>query len=143
MQNRRRKRQRQDRAGFTLLEVLLVLVILVILGTMAGLAVNTSRKQAFKTNAQAQITMFADAIAHFEFAVRRYPTTQEGLSSLRTSPGSSVSRWNGPYINKDIPDDPWDNPYQYTASDGSYTITSNGPDGAAGTEDDITVSGSL
>jgi general secretion pathway protein G len=65
-----------------------------------------------------------------------YPATELGLSSLRVQP-DGLTKWAGPYANKDIPNDPWGNPYQYESTGGSYRIWSWGEDGQDGTGDEI------
>ena len=63
-------------------------------------------------SAIAQIELFGDSIAMFKNDTGRYPSTEEGLDALRHKP-SMVNKWNGPYINKDIPLDPWGKRYIY------------------------------
>ncbi len=68
-----------------------------------------------------------------------YPDNNQGLDSLRVAPPdlTDPTKWNGPYLSTDIPKDPWDNLYQYTLTTTGYTITSAGPNGTAGDEDDV------
>ena len=62
---------------------------------------------------------------------------------VETAPGdlTNASKWQGPYLDKESPLDPWDNPYQYsypgTRNQDRFDIWSFGPDGADGTADDI------
>ena len=65
--------------------------------------------------------------------VGRYPSSQEGLQSLQQSPGNAPG-WEGPYLKKDVPRDPWGNPYQYKSpgDHGEYDLASLGSDGAQG-----------
>lgn len=129
------RRPRCRRHAFTLMEVLLVLVILVILGSMAGVAIRSSQRNARIDAAKAQIGVFENAVKMYELHVQSYPTTAEGLQSLRQS---SVQGWAGPYLDKEVPLDPWRNPYQYECDGGDYyRIWSMGPDSNNGTDDDI------
>ena len=75
-----------------------------------------------------------DPLDAFRLDVGRYPSTSEGLNALVTNPG--VEGWNGPYLKKGLPNDPWKKPYQYQApgEHGDYDIVSYGADGAPGGE---------
>ena len=122
------------------MEVLLVLVILVILGSMAGIFIRGARNRAMIDAARTQIGMFEGAIDMYELHMLSFPSSSEGLQSLRQPPGGSDStRWAGPYLEKEVPPDPWGNPYQYQLVDTeNYRLWSYGPDGVDQTEDDIT-----
>lgn len=74
------------------------------------------------------------ALELFKEHCGRYPTTAEGLKALERQPG--YRQWKGPYIIRLLPDG-WKNPYHYVYSNASYTLFSAGPDGLAGTPDDI------
>ena len=134
-------RRNRRRKGFTLMEVLLVLVILVILGSLVGVAINRTRKSAFKNIARTQVEMLEDAVSQYQLNVRRCPTTEQGLQALITAPSDlpNPERWEGPYLDDDtIPLDPWDSEYRYEDVDAdNFRIWSVGPDGANNTEDDI------
>jgi general secretion pathway protein G len=130
------------RDGLTLIEVLLVLVILVILGSLVGLAVNRAQKQALRDSAKAQIQAFDTPLGLYQQNIRSYPTTGQGLQALVAAPGDlkNPERWVGSYLKGDkVPVDPWDSEYKYELVDiEHYRVTSAGPDGQFGTEDDIT-----
>lgn len=128
----RRNRPRR-RSGFTLMEVLLVLVILVILGSMAAFFVKGPRKQANINAAKSQIGLFKKALEYYEFSVGALPSTTEGLQALRTPPNGLE-----PMLDKEIPFDPWGNPYQYEVDGEAFSVWSMGPDGESGSADDIT-----
>ena len=69
----------------------------------------------------------------------RYPTAEEGLAALSQRP-AGLEGWRGPYVARPSFLDPWGNPYEYApAADESRlpVVTSAGPDGVAGTEDDV------
>src|SRR4030043_1230462 len=130
------KEKRRDREkGFTLFEIL---VVILIIGLLAGLVgprlfgkVSTAKQKATK----AQIELFGTALDTFRLDVGKYPTTEEGLKALREKP-SGVEGWNGPYLPKEIPLDPWKRPYIYKSpgEHGDYDLISHGLDGTEGGE---------
>ncbi len=127
-------RSRRNR-GFTLIEVLMVLVILVII---AGLAVSTytTQLQKAKVNAaKAQIGLFKTPLSMFNMDIGMYPSTNQGLQALRIPPADlpNPQSWNGPYLDNDIPLDPWIRPYQYRSPgqyNADYDVWSLGPGGS-------------
>lgn len=125
--NRNGKRK-SERAGFTLIEVLLVVAIL---GILAGVVVvNFSGKQkgAMIKACRASIQNVCTAIDMYEVDTGRYPS---GLSALVSSDGSP--NWNGPYLRGGVPQDPWGNQFQYSASGNGYKVSSPGPPDGSGT----------
>ncbi len=136
-------RQSRRRRGFTLIEVLLVLVILVIIGSLAVVAYGPIRRGAFINAASAQIKAFKTPLRAYWLDQGDYPATSQGLEALRTQPSDLAvpEKWNGPYLDSEVPLDPWQNPYRYE-NPGKYQtdwpdVWSLGPDGMDGTEDDI------
>ncbi|MBI4607406.1 MAG: type II secretion system major pseudopilin GspG [Candidatus Rokubacteria bacterium] len=128
-------RRLRERRGFTLIELL---VVMVILGLLAGLVaprflgkVGRSKQQA----AQAQLELLGTALDSFRLDAGRYPTTSEGLQVLRTKP-SGIEMWDGPYLKREVPLDPWGRPYIYQSpgEHGEYDLISYGADGAQGGE---------
>ncbi|HET9916623.1 MAG TPA: type II secretion system major pseudopilin GspG [Candidatus Binatia bacterium] len=123
----------KDQAGFTLIELI---VVVMIIGLLAGLVAPQFMKQSERAEAKtakAQIELFGTALDTFRLDVGRYPTSQEGLAALMQKPGG-VDRWDGPYLRKDLPPDPWGKPYIYKSpgDHGAYDIISYGADGVAG-----------
>ena len=135
----RYRRRRPTRQGFTLMEVLLVLVILVILGSMATMFIRGAQRKARADAARSQIGIFDNAVKMYELNALSYPQTAEGLAVLRTPPAdATASSWAGPYLDRDVPPDPWGNAYQYELLDpDNFRIWSMGPDGISNTDDDI------
>ncbi len=137
---RNRRRGGYGRDGFTLMEVLLVLAILVILGTFAVTNFSKVFAGAKVKAAQSQLSEFKTPLSIYQMDVGTYPDNNTGLQALRVAPADLAdgSKWRGPYLSSDIPKDPWENDYQYEQlGPEAYKIFSAGPDGQAGTEDDI------
>lgn len=138
--NRRRRHVGARRRGFTLMEVLLVLAILAILGTLVGVAFTRMQRRGYEGAARAQVNSFKSAFESYHLDFARYPNS---LQDLRARPsGPDGDRWKGPYLNEDIPRDPWGQEYQYKQVDDgygemTYYVFSMGPDGQADTDDDI------
>jgi general secretion pathway protein G len=119
--------------GFTLLELL---VVMVIIGLLAGIVAPQYFAQIGKSNskvARAQIESFGQALDQYRLDVGQYPTSEQGLLALRTAP-QQVARWQGPYLKRDIPEDPWGRAYQYKrpGQHGEYDLVSLGADGQPG-----------
>ena len=121
-------------AGFTLLELLVVIVIIGLLAAYVGPKYFSQLGKSEVTIAKAQIEAFEKSLDTYRLDVGRYPTAEEGLAALMTAPASAGAKWNGPYLKKGVPPDPWGHPYQYRspAAKGEYEIVSLGKDGQPG-----------
>ena len=120
--------------GFTLLELLVVIVIIGLLAAYVGPKYFAQLGKSEVTVAKAQIEAFEKSLDTYRLDVGRYPSTEEGLGALLVAPPAAGTRWNGPYLKKAVPLDPWGHAYQYRApgSKGEYDIVSMGKDGQPG-----------
>ena len=120
--------------GFTLIELLVVMVIIALLAALVGPRLFPKLGKGKQSAALAQIELIGQGLDHFRLDVGRYPTTQEGLNALATNPG--IEKWEGPYLKKALPNDPWGKPYRYQCpgSHGDYDLYSYGRDDAPGAD---------
>jgi general secretion pathway protein G len=128
---------RRRQAGFTLIEIMVVMVIIGLLMALVGPNLIGRSEKAKVQAAAMQIERLGTVLDTFRLDVGRYPTTQEGLQVLVQRP-MGVDRWDGPYLNKGIPKDPWDRPYIYRSPGEAgrpYDLYSLGADGAPGGTD--------
>jgi len=134
MRYRRGENNIHNRKGFTLIELLVVMVILGMLAALVGPQIFGKVGKGKQSAARTQIEMLGQALDSYRLDVGRYPSTSEGLNALITNPGAQG--WDGPYLKKGVPNDPWQKPYQYQSpgSHGDYDLLSLGGDGAAGGE---------
>lgn len=133
------------RRAFTLLEVLMVVVIIGILaalvvpnffGAQQGAQIDTTRAQV-KTGLNGALDLY-------RMHMNRYPSSDEGLMALTQPPDDEelAEKWRGPYV-KDASNmkDAWGNEFIYVSpgefNESTYDLSSAGPDGQEGTEDDI------
>lgn len=123
--------------GFSLVELL---VVLVILGLLIGIVAPNFMGRAEQSRgevAKVQIENLHSALKTYRLDVGRYPSTEQGLASLMQAPSEDADYWHGPYLDKDLPLDPWRNPYQYRFPANNLqgiALYSFGADGTAGGE---------
>jgi general secretion pathway protein G len=131
---------RRRRRAFTLIELLLVLVILGILAAIVVPKFAGRTEQARVAAAKTDISSIGTALDAFEVDMGHYPQGKNGLLELVNQPADAQS-WKGPYLQKGVPNDPWEHPYIYECpgkqNRNGYDLMSIGPDGRAGTDDDI------
>ena len=128
---------RKKEKGFTLIELLVVLIILGLLSALVAPKFFGKIEKAKTKTAKTQIELLGAALDDFRLDNGRYPTTEEGLKALREKPGD-LKTWDGPYLPKPVPLDPWGNPYHYQSpgEHGDYDLFSYGKDGVEGGEKD-------
>ncbi len=131
---------KKQRNGFTLIELMLVVVILAVLSALIVPKFTGQSKKAKVVAAKSDITTLELAIDTFEIHMGRYPTNSEGIRALIEEP-SNAEDWDGPYLKRGIPKDPWGNEYVYKQpgqyNEYGYDLNSMGPDLMQGTDDDI------
>jgi len=127
-------RKMAGQRGFTLVEMLVVMVILALIAALVGPRLFPKLGKGKVSAAKTQIELLGQALDHYRLDTGQYPTTQEGLAALMVNPG--LDNWEGPYLKKGMPNDPWNKPYiyQYPGTHGEYDLYSYGRDGAAGGE---------
>ena len=123
--------------GFTLIEILIVVIIIGLLAALVGPKLFGKVSMAKLKTAKAQIELFGTALDAFRLDTGRYPTTEEGLKALREKP-SGLENWQGPYLPKELPNDPWGRAYVYKSpgEHGEYDLISYGLDGVEGGQDE-------
>ena len=128
---------RINERGVTLIEILVVMVILALFATLVGGRLFKQVDKGRQVQAKSQIGEFGTVLDTFHLDVGRYPTTEEGLAALQVKP-ANAENWDGPYLKKEVPLDPWKHPYRYTqpGMHGDYDLASLGSDGAEGGEGD-------
>ncbi|HVT91124.1 MAG TPA: type II secretion system major pseudopilin GspG [Tepidisphaeraceae bacterium] len=125
----------------TWIGLLLILAMLLLILVATRPLFSNRSKLARITAAKTDIRAIDTALSAFKTDCGQYPTTAEGLKALLNSPSDKLN-WNGPYLSKPtLPLDPWGGPYIYKIPGAqvgqSYSLFSSGPDGVAGTADDI------
>ena len=115
--------------GFTLIELLIVIVILGLLLSLVAPTMFSKVGSSQRKTAMAQMQMLSTALDTFRLDVGDYPAA---LAELRngTRPG-----WDGPYLPRDLPLDPWGNEYIYLVpgrTGRSFELLCYGSDGEPG-----------
>lgn len=121
-------------SGFTLLELLVVIAIIGLLSAYVGPKYFSKVGESRQKVAKAQIEAFGKALDNYRLDVGRYPASEEGLNALLVKP-VGANRWSGPYLQKAIPLDPWEKPYNYRlpgSAGREYDLISFGEDGRSG-----------
>lgn len=119
--------------GFTLLELL---VVMVIIGLLAGYVGPKYFGQIGKSEikvARAQLDALEKALDQYRLDTGHYPAPESGLAALMEKPPNET-KWDGPYLKKIAPTDPWGRPYIYKlpGEHGEYDLVSYGKDGQPG-----------
>jgi general secretion pathway protein G len=105
-------RKKKAQAGVTLIEMLVVVVIIAVLAAVIGPRLLNQGDKARVVAARQQLENFGLALGQYHLDTGGYPSTEQGLNALRAQP-SGVEQWHGPYLQKDLGNDPWGHPYVY------------------------------
>lgn len=130
----KRKRLPISQDGFTLMELL---VVILIIGLLTGIVAPRLLGQISKsevTAARAQLAAFDKALQAYRIDMGRFPSSAQGLAALIAAPPAE-RRWSGPYLQGEVPLDPWGKAYEYRIpgrNGQDYEIISRGRDGAPG-----------
>ena len=129
------QKHQRGMTGFTLIELLIVMVIISLLAAFVAPRFFGQEKKAKQRGTKGQIALLESAVDTYRLDIGRYPSTEQGLEALREKP-DGLDKWDGPYLRKELPLDPWGNPYVYESPSehGEYAIMSYGADGSPGGE---------
>jgi general secretion pathway protein G len=133
----RQRNRRRRQAGITLIEMLVVVTIIALFAALVIPNLFRRADVARITAARAQINSFMTALGAYKLDTGVFPPSELGLQALRVRP-ANILQWNGPYLPKDIPMDPWGRQYlyKYPSEHGDEPeIVSLGADGQPGGED--------
>lgn len=134
--------QKHYKFGFTLLELLVVLVIIGLLASYVGPKFFGQIGKSETKVARAQLDALSKALDQYRLDAGHYPSAEVGLNGLWQKPDAE-SKWEGPYLSKAVPLDPWGKAYIYRfpGEHGEFDLSTMGKDGAeggAGEDQDIT-----
>lgn len=123
--------------GFTLLELLVVVAIIGMLAAYVGPRYFAQLGKSESATAKAQIEALSKALDTYRLDTGHYPSTEQGLAALRVAPNNEP-KWAGPYLQKEVPLDPWGRAYIYTwlGQELDYQVLSYGKDGVQGGTND-------
>lgn len=112
MTKKLKTQKRRPRAGVTLIEMLVVVTIIGLFLALVGPKLWGNVDKARITAARNQIANFQSALGQYKLDTGTFPSTEQGLIALRTRP-AEAPQWNGPYLPRDVPKDPWGVDYVY------------------------------
>jgi len=128
MESTQRKTKRRGEGGFSLIELMVVIAIIAMLAAIVGFNVMNALGKGESAAAKQQISQFKTALISYRLAFKKFPSTEEGLGVL-------IENEKGEKFldQKEIPEDPWGNPYIYRLENGTdFVIISRGADGQEG-----------
>ena len=136
---------RKDESGLTLIELTIVIVILGILAAFIAPRIVNAPQKAKVSKAAIEISNLSTALQMYATEVGEYPTTEQGLGALWRAPNPVPANWDGPYLQRQLTDDPWGNPYIYRQPGTQYgyafdllSYGRDGKQGGVGLDQDIT-----
>ena len=119
-------------SAFTLIELLVVIIVLGLLVGLVGPRLFGRVGQSKQAAARAQIELLGAGLDQYRLDVGSYPDGNVGLEALQRNP--NAPNWNGPYLKKAVPADPWGRPFVYRVpgEKGEFDLVSLGRDGKPG-----------
>ena len=133
------KIHKKKEMGFSLIELLIVMVIMGLLAALVGPRMFGKVGKSKQNAARSQMALLETALDTYRLDVGKYPSD---LQALRTSDGE---KWDGPYLPKAVPKDPWGHPYVYKRTDNGevemISLGANGTEGGEGEDKDISSRG--
>lgn len=132
-------------AGVTLIEMMVVILIIGLIAAVVAINVLPAQDTARVEKARADIRSLEQALELYRLDNARFPTTEEGLEILSSTPAPDASglvKRTEPYIRR-LPKDPWSRAYLYVAPGQEarpfdlYSLGRDGKDGGAGPDADI------
>ena len=134
-----KKRLARRQAGFTFIEIMVAMIILPILIGAAGFGYVRYVARARVVAAKNQIEIFSVALNSYFLDCGRYPSSEQRLEALWEKPVLEPvpAGWEGPYLTKMVPKDPWGKAYEYSAPGPHglpFGIRALGADGLQGGE---------
>jgi general secretion pathway protein G len=138
----KKTKRKLNSKGFTLIEIMIVLAIVGMLFSFVGVSVIKKFRESKISAAKIQMSSYEQSLQSYYLAHSNYPHTSQGLQALISVPtvGKIPNNYpeGGHFGKKQLVNDPFGNPYRYECEDyQNYTISSDGPDGSPGTDDDI------
>ncbi len=141
-----RTRRRRVRHGFTLIELLVVIAIIATLASVIAPSIFSNIGESRRSAARSQIQILSLALESYRLDNDALPTTAQGIEALRSIPaGEAPANWKGPYVRQLIPNDPWGQPYVYSAPGtynpnafDLYTLGKDRRPGGTGEDADVT-----
>ncbi len=111
------------------MEMAVVVAIIALTATIVTPVYFNHVKKARVSTAKAQIALLEQAIMDFRLDVGRLPNS---LDELVKKTGDD--KWNGPYLKRSVPKDPWGGTYIYTVpgTHGEFDLISYGSDRQTG-----------
>jgi len=135
-------RQATMRNGFTLIELLVVIIVLGLLAALVGPRILGRVSEARSATARTQMELLDAALDNYRLDNGSYPATDQGLTALESKPTHDPVplNWRGPYLKRDVPNDPWGRPYIYKSpgehNPAGYDLSTLGRDGQVGGVDE-------
>ncbi|MFA6568567.1 MAG: type II secretion system major pseudopilin GspG [Victivallales bacterium] len=124
-----RRGNRKTLGCFTLMEMAVVVAIIALTATIVTPVYFNHVKKARVSTAKTQIALLEQAIMDFRLDVGSLPNSLDDLVR-----NSGNEKWNGPYLKRSVPKDPWGGNYVYTVpgTHGEFDLISYGSDKQSG-----------